>query len=562
MPRKDETVEISLRRSSFGEKEREAVRYGGLTAGQFRYDTGIEAIRLSNARGSVVVLPYMGQIVWSANFDGVELAMQSMFREPRPAKVIVETYGCLAYHAGLLRNGVPSPEDTHILHGEMPCAEMDEAGIACGADARGPWIAVTGRREYAMGFGAHYLATPRVVVRPGESGCEIVMEVANLSAAPMDLMYMCHVNFAFAEGARIVQPVPFTSEHVITRTAIPGHVTPNPDYRALLDALAADPARMRTLSEPERYDPEQVFYIKGAEAGRRRARPFPDGAPRGRRLRHRLGPRHHAAHDPLDPRQQRSARRRLRDARDVRTRGLSRREAQGQRALARRERAGFVRNPNRLYRTGSCGRRSRRDRGLPAMTTNKTPRIAVIGSNMVDLVTYVNRMPVRGETVEAPSFEMGHGGKGANQAVAAAKLGAAVVMVTKVGDDMFADNTIRNLASFGVDTKHVRRVPGRSSGVAPIMVEPSGENSILIVKGANADLSPNDIERAAEDLKTCDLILLQLEIPLETVYAAIAFGKQHGVKTLLNPAPATPELDPDKIRDASFWFPTRRNSRS
>ncbi len=94
------------------------------------------------------------------------------------------------------------------------------------------------------------------------------------------------------------------------------------------------------------------------------------------------------------------------------------------------------------------------------MTTNKTPRIAVIGSNMVDLVTYVNRMPVRGETVEAPSFEMGHGGKGANQAVAAAKLGAAVVMVTKVGDDMFADNTIRNLASFGVDTKHARRVSG------------------------------------------------------------------------------------------------------
>jgi ribokinase len=189
------------------------------------------------------------------------------------------------------------------------------------------------------------------------------------------------------------------------------------------------------------------------------------------------------------------------------------------------------------------------------MTITRKPRIAVIGSNMVDLVTYVNRMPIRGETVEAASFEMGHGGKGANQAVAAAKLGASVVMVTKVGDDMFADNTIRNLASFGVETKHVQRVRGRSSGVAPIMVEPSGENSILIVKGANNDLSPEDIERAADDLKTCDLILLQLEVPLETVYAAIAFGKQHGVKTLLNPAPATPELDAEKIRDVSFLIP-------
>ncbi len=182
-------------------------------------------------------------------------------------------------------------------------------------------------------------------------------------------------------------------------------------------------------------------------------------------------------------------------------------------------------------------------------------RIAVIGSNMVDLVTYVTRMPKRGETIEAPSFEMGCGGKGANQAVAAAKLGASVVMVTKVGDDMFADNTIRNLASFGIDTKYVSRVKGRSSGVAPIMVEPSGENSILIVKGANSDLSPADIERAAEDLKTCDLILLQLEIPLETVYAAIAFGKKHGVKTLLNPAPAVADLDVERICDATFLVP-------
>ena len=87
------------------------------------------------------------------------------------------------------------------------------------------------------------------------------------------------------------------------------------------------------------------------------------------------------------------------------------------------------------------------------------------------------------------------------------------------------------------------------------MVEPSGENSILIVKGANADLSPADIEGAAEVLKTCDLILLQLEIPLETVYAAIAFGKRHGVRTVLNPAPATPELDPEKVRDVSFFVP-------
>lgn len=182
-------------------------------------------------------------------------------------------------------------------------------------------------------------------------------------------------------------------------------------------------------------------------------------------------------------------------------------------------------------------------------------RIAVIGSNMMDLVTYVTRMPVKGETLEAPTFEMGHGGKGANQAVAAAKLGADVMMVSKVGDDMFAENTIANLAAHGIDTRHVTRVPGRSSGVAPIMVEPTGENSILIVKGANADLLPADIDAAADDLKRCDLILLQLEIPVETVYAALAFGRRHGIQTLLNPAPAVHDLDPDQIRQATFLVP-------
>ncbi len=182
-------------------------------------------------------------------------------------------------------------------------------------------------------------------------------------------------------------------------------------------------------------------------------------------------------------------------------------------------------------------------------------RIAVIGSNMVDLVTYVTRMPQWGETLDARSFEMGHGGKGANQAVAAAKLGADVLMLTKVGDDKFADDTIRNLARYGVDTRHVDKVQGRSSGVATILVEPSGENSILIVKGANTDLLPADINRAADDLKSCALILLQLEIPVETVYAALEFGRLHGIATLLNPAPAIMDLDPDKIRHATFLVP-------
>lgn len=184
-------------------------------------------------------------------------------------------------------------------------------------------------------------------------------------------------------------------------------------------------------------------------------------------------------------------------------------------------------------------------------------RIGVVGSNMVDLVTYVSRMPEAGETLEAPRFEMGAGGKGANQAVAAAKLGSDVLMVSCVGDDLFGRNTRRNFEELGIDARHVRTVAGLSSGVAPIFVEPNGENRILIVKGANDALAPQDIEAAADDLRGCGLILLQLEIPLETVYYAIAWAARNAIPVLLNPAPATTELSIERIAGIEFFAPNQ-----
>lgn len=174
---------------------------------------------------------------------------------------------------------------------------------------------------------------------------------------------------------------------------------------------------------------------------------------------------------------------------------------------------------------------------------------------MVDLTSYITRMPVLGETLEAPDFSMGCGGKGANQAVAAAKYGTDVLMMTKVGDDFFADNTIANFQKAGIDTKYVQKVTGISSGVAPIFVDKSGQNSILIIKGANKYLLPADIDAAADDLEKCQLIILQLEISLETVYYAIEFGKKHGIPVLLNPAPATKELNIEQVCQCDFFMP-------
>jgi ribokinase len=184
------------------------------------------------------------------------------------------------------------------------------------------------------------------------------------------------------------------------------------------------------------------------------------------------------------------------------------------------------------------------------------PRIGVIGSTNMDLTTTVERMPVWGETVLAKHFETSFGGKGANQAVAAAKLGAEVVMVSNLGDDTLGDSALKNFESCGIDARHVRRIPNQSTGTATILVdESSGDNAILIVAGANGDLSSTDVDAASESLKLCDLILLQLEIQLETAYAAIRFGRKNGVKTVLNPAPARRNLDMGVVTQASFLIP-------
>ncbi len=182
------------------------------------------------------------------------------------------------------------------------------------------------------------------------------------------------------------------------------------------------------------------------------------------------------------------------------------------------------------------------------------PRIAVIGSNMIDLITTVDRMPRMGETIEAPAFDLGFGGKGANQAVAAARLGAEVLMVTKVGDDLFGPGYIENFKKQGIDTRHVGVVAGASSGVAPIFVDKQANNSILIIKGANQSLSPADIDAAAADIRRCGIIILQLEVPLETVYYAIKFGAENGIPVLLNPAPAA-HLDYEAIKTLAFLVP-------
>src|SRR5882672_11025160 len=154
----------------------------------------------------------------------------------------------------------------------------------------------------------------------------------------------------------------------------------------------------------------------------------------------------------------------------------------------------------------------------------KIPRIAVVGSANIDLTTFADRFPKPGETIFGNSFDLGFGGKGANQAVAARLCGGEVFMVARVGSDLFGPATVENFKKLGIDATHVKQVEGLSSGVAPIFVESNGQNRILVVKGANDALTPADVDAAADMLKSVDCIVLQFEIPIETVYYTVQFA--------------------------------------
>ena len=168
------------------------------------------------------------------------------------------------------------------------------------------------------------------------------------------------------------------------------------------------------------------------------------------------------------------------------------------------------------------------------------PNVLVIGSSNTDLVMRAARLPMPGETLLGATFFSAQGGKGANQAVAAARAGARVVFIARVGQDDFGKQTLLALSADGLDTQYMTRDPVNASGLAFIMVDQTGENSILVASGANAGLKPAHLEAAEQAFQTADICLLQLESPVETVVHAARLACRHRVPVLLNPAPRRP----------------------
>jgi hypothetical protein len=275
-----ETI-IHLSPGAFTERERPLVEHSSLAASAFRYNNGVCALRLKNEQGELVMLPFQGQQIWSAEFGGRNLTMKSMFSQPRPTQTYLETYGGFLLHCGATAMGVPTERDSHPLHGELPNAPYQRAWLAIGEDSRGAYIAPSGEYEHIVAFSHHYVARPEVRLYTGATRCPISITIQNLKRSAMEVMYLAHVNFRPVDGGRLVYSAPCDPQHVRVRTSIPSHIRPLPGYAEFLAELSSHPERHNVLAPGLAFDPEVVFfltYVADAEGWAHSMQVHPDGS--------------------------------------------------------------------------------------------------------------------------------------------------------------------------------------------------------------------------------------------------------------------------------------------
>jgi hypothetical protein len=255
------SLKFNLSPDFFSAQEKKLVEYGVLSAATFRFDSGVCGLRLQSDRGQLVLLPFQGQQVWSAAFEGYDLTMRSMFDQPYPTQEFLKTFGGFLQHCGLTGAGGPSPQDTHPLHGELPNAPFQAAYLVAGEDEQGRYLGLGGWYEYTVAFAHHYRAEPLVKLYAGASHFHVSLTATNLKNSDMELMYLAHVNFKPVNDGRLVYSAHCTPEHVRVRSAIPAHIKPGPGYMAFIHSLQAAPEKHNVLRPELAFDPEAVFFI-------------------------------------------------------------------------------------------------------------------------------------------------------------------------------------------------------------------------------------------------------------------------------------------------------------
>jgi hypothetical protein len=252
---------INLQPYFFTEAEKTLAEYAGLTASTFLYPTGVAGLRLANQVGQIVMLPFQGQQIWDVQFYGRTLTMKSMFNTPYPTTQYLHTYGGFLLHCGATAMGVPTAEDLHPLHGELPNAPYQLAQLLIGEDERGVYMGITGSYQYTVAFSHNYVARPLVKFYANSSRISISMTVKNLKRSEMELMYLGHINFRPVDNGKLVYSAPCDPDHVRVRSSIPSHISPPAGYREFLRELETNPEKHNLLAPDLAFDPEVVFFI-------------------------------------------------------------------------------------------------------------------------------------------------------------------------------------------------------------------------------------------------------------------------------------------------------------
>ena len=254
-------MRVVLKKNYFVEKEKLFLETEDLKVFIYKYETGIEALKIQNDLGYIIVLPFKGQMIWEAKFNGRLLNMSRVDKyEPKPANhYLFGAFGTYFFHCGALRMGVPAKDDDHPVHGELPFADYDEAELVVGTDEKGTYVGIGGVFRYNRGFGPCYEAHPLTKVYSRSSLMDISIRIENHSNSPMELMYMAHLNSRPVDNARFVQCHAWTQQDM--PLFVPRNFEMSDDYRQMTDKLKADPRLTEVLKPGVMYEPEVSFNL-------------------------------------------------------------------------------------------------------------------------------------------------------------------------------------------------------------------------------------------------------------------------------------------------------------
>ena len=274
---------IYLKQDYFTEKETVLLTAGSLSVSLFKYSTGIEAVRLKNSRGDLVLLPYMGQMVWRCTFDGRELTMKSIYDEPMPCQhVYGESYGGFLMHCGLTAMGNPTAEDSHLPHGELPIAKYQTVFAVSGEDEKGAYVALSGVYSHKRCFEQNYDFVPLVKLYEDSTAIDVTVTFTNHKDVPLEYFYLCHINHRPVDGARLLYTA--KRERIIVNHEVPENyysADAAAATNAYLDRLDTNQGLMDEVGAPgQAYMPEIVFccfYEADADGNAYTMQKNPDG---------------------------------------------------------------------------------------------------------------------------------------------------------------------------------------------------------------------------------------------------------------------------------------------